>query len=321
MSSVVPRRAIFARHCNRQYGRRIERLASPLHGHYPLRFCNYICMQKKHMEEYVNKSLALFFVGCCTAVLFRAPSAARAEDLMTRAQGYENEQRWSEAFSAYTEILKRDPNNALAHYHLGAVSEKLGAVDSALRSYQEALRLNPNLSEARTALEGHYINQGVAQRRSNQLDAAVQSFQQALSYNASSANAHFELGQTLEQQGRLGEAILEYQEAIKQDPDKSAAHMRLANAYAAQGQQENAAKEYQEVLRLNPQDPAAHHGLGVAYNALGKKDEALSSLQQAVRFYLIAGQRDKAQPAYDLQKKLMAEKYGQAVTPAPKKKK
>src|SRR5581483_6261196 len=173
MSSVVPRRAIFARHCNRQYGRRIERLASPLHGHYPLRFCNYICMQKKHMEEYVNKSLALFFVGCCTAVLFRAPSAARAEDLMTRAQGYENEQRWSEAFSAYTEILKRDPNNALAHYHLGAVSEKLGAVDSALRSYQEALRLNPNPSEARTALEGHYINQGVAQRRSNQLDAAV----------------------------------------------------------------------------------------------------------------------------------------------------
>jgi hypothetical protein len=35
---------------------------------------------------------------------------------------------------------------------------------------------------------------------------------------------------------------------------------------------------------------------------------AIASLQQAVRFYLIAGQRDKAQPAYDLQKKLMAEK-------------
>jgi protein O-GlcNAc transferase len=272
---------------------------------------------QKTQEENVNKKFAMLFVWTCTVVLLLAPRTARAEDLMSKAQGYENEQRWSEAFSAYTEILKHDPNNAVARYRLGAVSEKLGATDSAVRSYQEALRLNPNMPEARTALEGYYTNQGVAQRRSNQLDAAVQSFQQALTYNASSANAHFELGQTLEQQDRIGEAIPEYQEAIKLDPDKSAAHIRLAKAYAAQGQQDNAIKEYQEVLRLNPQDPMAHYGLGVAYNELGKKDEAIASLQQAVRFYLIAGQRDKAQPAYDLQKKLMAEKMA---PPTSKKK-
>lgn len=266
------------------------------------------------MQKYFGLLIAFYL----SSLVLLAPDAG-AEDLMSRAQHYESEQRWSEAFSAYTEILKHDPDNVQAHYRLGAVSEKLGATDSALRSYREALRLSPSMPEARNALEGYYTNQGVAQRRSNQLDAAVQSFQQALTYNASSANAHFELGQTLEQQGRVGEAIPEYQEAIKLDPDKSAAHARLAKAYAAQGQQDTAVKEYQEVLRLNPQDPAAHHGLGVAYNELGKKDEAIASLQQAVRFYLIAGQRDKAQPAYDLQKKLMAEKMPPAQA-APRKK-
>lgn len=242
-----------------------------------------------------------------------------ADELFNKAQMYETEQRWSEAFSAYSEILKRDPTNATAHYRLGAVSEKLGSTDSALRSYQEALRLNPGMGEARTALEGFYTNQGVAQRRSNQLDEAVQSLQQALAYNESSANAHFELGQVFEQRGQMTEAVTAYQEAIKLDPNKSAGHARLAKVYATQGQHEAALKEYQEVLRLNPEDPAAHHGLGVEYNELGQKDQAIASLQQAVRYYLIAGQRDKAQPAYDLQKKLMAEKAPVPSSPTKRK--
>ena len=114
--------------------------------------------------------------------------------------------------------------------------------------------------------------------------------------------------------------MTEYQAAIKADPDKSAAHARLAALYAQQGQNEQAVQEYQEVLRLNPQDPAAYHGLGVAYNDLGQRDQAIASLQQAVRFYLIGGHRDKAQPAYDLQKKLMAEKATASAPPPPRKK-
>jgi tetratricopeptide (TPR) repeat protein len=269
-------------------------------------------------EDFVTKRFSLSLALGLS--LYLSPGVAgAADDLFNKAKLYETEQRWSEAFSAYSEILKRDPTNAIAHYRLGAVSEKLGATESALRSYQEALRLNPGLGEARTALAGFYTNQGVAQRRNNQLDEAAQSLQQALTYNASSANAHFELGQVFEQRGQSNEAIAEYQEAIKLDPDKSAGHTRLAKAYSAQGQHEAALKEYQEVLRLNPEDPTAHHGLGVTYNELGQKEQAIASLQQAVRYYLLAGQRDKAQPAYDLQKKLMAEKSPVPSPPVKKK--
>src|SRR5215510_15413952 len=106
--------------------------------------------------------------------------AINTQALFTKAQGFESEQRWSEAFSVYSEIVKFEPNNALAHYRLGTVSEKLGAIDNAVRSYQEALRLDPNQSEARQALEGYYINQGVMLRRNNQLDEAILMFQQAI---------------------------------------------------------------------------------------------------------------------------------------------
>jgi tetratricopeptide (TPR) repeat protein len=230
-----------------------------------------------------------------------------AEDFFTKGQKYEEEQRWSEAFSAYTEVLKHDPTNAAAHYRLGLVNERLGATDAALKSYQEALRLNPNMSEARTALEGYYLNQGVALRRGGQSDEAIRAFQQALSFNPASASVHFELGQEFEQRNQLDEALKEYQEAVRLDQDKSAPHANLAAIYSRQGQYEQAAREFQEVLRLNPNDPAGHYGLGVAYSELGQRDQAIASLKQAVRFYLLAGHRDKAQPAYVLQKKLEAE--------------
>jgi tetratricopeptide (TPR) repeat protein len=267
-------------------------------------------------EEHMDRKLRtiVLFLGGLSLGMF---TGAEAQDRMSRAQAYESEMRWSEAFSEYVEILKRDPTNAQAHYRLGVVQAKLGATDEALRSYQEALRLHPGMSEARQALEGYYINQGIAFRRAHQSAEALQAFQQALTYNASSATAYFEIGEEYDRLGQSDASITAYQQAIALDPDKSAAHARLAAVYAKRGQPQQAAQQFQEVLRLNPQDPVAHHGLGVAYSELGQRDEAIASLQQAIRFYLIAGQRDKAQPAYELQKKLLAEKA--AVTSGKKK--
>ena len=254
----------------------------------------------------MKKALRVIFLYFLTFNVLLLPPVV-AENFFTQGQRYESEQRWSEAFSAYTEVLKHEPTNAAAHYRLGLVSERLGATDSALKSYQEALRLNPNMSEARTALEGYYVNQGITFRRENQPDEAIRAFQQALSFNPASTSAHFELGQAFEQRNQLDEALKEYQEAMRIDPDKSPPHARLAVIYSGQGHHEQAAHEFQEVLRLNPEDPAAHHGLGVAYSELGQRDQAIASLKQAVHLYLLAGQRDKAQPAYALQKKLEAE--------------
>lgn len=239
--------------------------------------------------------------------------ADAASEFFKKGQTFEQEQRWSEAFSAYTEALKYDPNNAAAHYHLGAVSDRLGATEAALKSYQEALRLNPGMPEARQALYGYYLQQGVMFRLNKQSDNAIRAFQQALSYNPDSATAHFELGQEFEQRNQFDEAIAAYQESLKYEANNSGPHIRLAAIYSTQGRHEQAVREFQEVLRLNPDDPAAHYGLGVAYNTLGQREQALASLKLAVRFYLIAGKRDEARPAYTLQKQLEAEQ----IAPAP----
>ncbi|MBM4258380.1 MAG: tetratricopeptide repeat protein [Deltaproteobacteria bacterium] len=269
------------------------------------------------MEVAVKKLLCVVF-AC--GVLFRATlcPAVDTAALLAQGQQYENEQKWSEAFSTYSELLKYEPQHAEGNYRLGRVSERLGSIDSALKSYQAALQANPGMAEAKRALAGYYMNRGVGFRLNKQSAEAIQALQQALTYDPTSAGTHFELGQEYEQQRQLDSAVTSYQEAIKLDANHSQAHTRLASVYTNQGKHDDAVREYQEVLRLNPEDPAGHHGLGVAYSELGQREQAISSLKQAIRFYLRAGHRDKAQPAYTLQKKLEAELYA---TPTAGKKK
>ncbi len=235
--------------------------------------------------------------------------AANPQDHIDNGRRFESEMRWGEAMAEYHWILTEiDENHVEAHYRLGVVREKVGAMQDAIQSYKTVLQLNPGHPGAKSFLEGYYVNEGIAFRREQQFDKARAAFQQALQINNSSAAAHFELGQEFARQGQLDQAIQEYRESIRLDPSKSTAHTRLAAAYTEKGQYEQAIQAYQEVIKQHPRDPAAHDGLGVAYSKTGQRERAIETLGQAVRFYLVRGEREQARPAYELQKKLLAEK-------------
>lgn len=235
--------------------------------------------------------------------------AATPQDYIDSGRRFEGESRWGEAMAEYLWILKEmDPNYVDAHYRLGVVREKVGAIEDALASYREVLRLSPGHPGATKSLEGHYVNEGIAYRRERQFEKAEAAFRRALAVNSSSAAAHFELGQELTRQGLVDEAIIEYRRSVELDPHRSVAHAQLAAAYAAKGLHDQAAHCYRQVIQQHPRDPAAHAGLGVAYSKLGERDKAIETLGQAVRFYLVRGERERARPAYELQKKLLAEK-------------
>lgn len=263
-------------------------------------------------EDRMLHPTARWFVASLTlaAVTFMA---ATPQDYIDSGRRFESEARWGEAMAEYLWILKEmDPDYVEAHYRLGVVREKVGAIEDALESYREVLRLSPGHPEATRSLEGYYVNEGIAYRRERQFAKAAAAFRNAVAINGASAAARFELGQELERQGQLDEAIAEYRRAVELDPDKSIAHTRLAAAYAGRGEYEHAIHSYQQVIARHPRDPVAHDGLGVAYSKLGQRDKAIETLGQAVRFYLVRGERERARPAYELQKKLLTEKTSPA---------
>jgi len=125
------------------------------------------------------------------AAVTESPADAKAR--LALGQLYANNQRWPEAFDSVEAILKTDPNNWLAlyaigrngavsgqhldraeeclkrylghtpalhepplantHFRLGMVYEKKGDKAKARAEYQEAVRLDPKLEDAKKALE------------------------------------------------------------------------------------------------------------------------------------------------------------------------
>jgi tetratricopeptide (TPR) repeat protein len=57
------------------------------------------------------------------------------------------------AIRAFEESLAKNPDNPIFHYHLGLAAAKQGNLARARRSYQEALKLKPDYTDAQQALK------------------------------------------------------------------------------------------------------------------------------------------------------------------------
>jgi len=65
---------------------------------------------------------------------------------------YRIKQKYRHADIAYTTALRFEPNLALWWYRLGSVREEIGDKNQAIDAYRQALRINPDYSEARNGL-------------------------------------------------------------------------------------------------------------------------------------------------------------------------
>src|SRR5262249_2525427 len=97
------------------------------------------------------------------------------------------------------------------------------------------------------------------------------------------AEAQYNLGNVLQQQGRLGGAEACFRQAIRLKPDYADAHNNLGVALRDQQQLSEAEVCFREAVRLQPHYAAAHNNLGAALREQGRVREAEACLQHAVR--------------------------------------
>ncbi|GAB4431595.1 MAG: hypothetical protein Kow0031_12690 [Anaerolineae bacterium] len=93
--------------------------------------------------------------------------------------------------------------------------------------------------------------------------------------NPNSADAQFELGNALYQQGQMAPAIEAYKAAIELDPQYTAAYANLGVTYYQMQEFELAARQYEKALELNPNDGDVAYNLGALY-----LQQALSAAEQ-----------------------------------------
>ena len=129
--------------------------------------------------------------------------------------------------------------------------------------------------------EAHY-NLGITLQELGRLDEALASYTQAIALKPDYARAHYNLGITLQELGRLDEAESSCRQAIALKPDYAEAHSNLGNTLTELDRLDEAEASYTQAIALKHDFAEAHSNLGATLKALERLDEAETSCRQAI---------------------------------------
>lgn len=237
--------------------------------------------------------------------------AKRAEQLLAQEQ-------YAQAEMQATDVLARRTQNVgangLANFVLGKVYENAKRFGEALRSYQEALRLEPGRDEARKGVDRmakalgqvdiqRLIAEAAEQLQANKLNEAEAKARQAIAQAPENAAGHFVLGQVYATRGeeRYEDALREYQEARRLDatlPDVEFAVEQVRKRKNQSDSRKLAVDSYQHLtraefveavskarraLQLDEKNAKAHAVVGAALISMNDEKSAEPSIREALR--------------------------------------
>jgi tetratricopeptide (TPR) repeat protein len=111
-----------------------------------------------------------------------------------------------EAIKAYDEAIKIDPQLAYTWVNKGAALGDLGRYDEAIQACDEAIRLDPNYAKA-------WYNKGFALYNQSKYDEAVQAFDKVIQIKPDFAEAYYNKGIILKALGRTTESDTAFSKA------------------------------------------------------------------------------------------------------------
>ncbi|MDC1450220.1 tetratricopeptide repeat protein, partial [Candidatus Thioglobus sp.] len=148
-----------------------------------------------------------------------------------------------------------------------------GHIREALNTVQTLISQHPN--EALL----HNIS-GVCYKASGQQEMAVQSFKRAVEIKSDFADAHYNLGLTLQELNQLDDAVKSYLKALTIKSDYAEAYNNLGVTLKDLDQLEEAVKCYEKALIIKPDYPEAHNNLGNALKNLGRLSKAVECFER-----------------------------------------
>ncbi len=192
---------------------------------------------------------------------------------------YLSQGAYSQALQAYNQAIQTDKTYAPAY--LGRARALLQSAPNpeqeARRNLEEALRLDPNLAEARLELARLAAEQG-------DLAAATRQIEQAATQLPESPLVAYYRGWLALQSNDLDEALRQVQEALRRDVTLLPAYRLLGQIYLLQDQPAQAIPPLEVYLTYGPPsaDVEALGWLAQAYAREGRADEALALLDRAL---------------------------------------
>ena len=238
------------------------------------------------------------------------PTKTDVANRLAEASRYRQSGNLKAVKAVYSDILRKDADNAEALHLLGCLTEEMGSADQAIklvlkavksdptvpaycynlanmllrqghlveaiRYYREAIRLRPDYAVA-------HNNLGRALSQAGDREAAKTCFQSAVAHAPRYADPLNSLSLELKAQGDLDGAVAACKAAIGIKPDFAEAHCNLGGAFLMMQRVVEAANAYQAAVKLQPARAMYHANLGGALLRLGRQHEAVLAFDEALR--------------------------------------
>ena len=178
---------------------------------------------------------------------------------------------YSEAIRRHVEVVRKFPENALAHYHLGFALGMVGDKIAEVREYQRAEALGLKTWDL-------FLNLGLAQLENDDLDAATNSLQRSVLLGESHPESHFNLALVDERSGNLADAEHQTLASVRLNPSQPDARNLLGVIYAQEGNTDRAYLVWRELVREVPDYEPARTNLAILGNPIATGETAAVGL-------------------------------------------
>jgi tetratricopeptide (TPR) repeat protein len=191
----------------------------------------------------------------------------------------------NQAIAEYQEALRLNPAMLEARYSLSAVCAELGDLDGAIRLLREVIKAAPDFGEAHYNLGLNLWNKyksSMGRRQKSDLDDAQKELKAASQLQPRQPAIYFALGQVMADRGDLVSAVENLQKAVELNATNPEYHYNLGFALRLKGDMELAGAQFREAIRLNPNHALAHRSLGLVLRESGDLPAAAAELRLAV---------------------------------------
>lgn len=162
----------------------------------------------------------------------------------------------------------------------------------AIKSYEEALRLEPNNPSTQTEIARTYVNGATLLSNKTQkdeqtnkqineyLNKAAEAYEKAIEIKPDYSPAHFELALVFASQGRIKEAIVKMENSKKLNPKDVGVAFQLGVLYYKDSQFNKAKTEFERTIALDENYSNAHYFLGLILDKEGNREEAIKHFEK-----------------------------------------
>lgn len=193
-----------------------------------------------------------------------------------RAMEYYLSGRWSEAATAFEEVVKKFPGESFVHLIQGNISYSQGNLEAAVQHYGTAIEAKPDFGNA-------YYKLGVCLYRMGHLKRALEAFIKVVELgDQSHAMASYFVGLIHFFLGQDDDAAKAFATFHTLSPESMIANFYLAQLKIKRKEFQQALDLLNELVDVTPNFAEVHYMLGTVHYGLHNNTEAIQCFQRAL---------------------------------------